>query len=306
MIFSEIAASKEMALKGWLCESISLTIDLPKESDVVDFCTCSFICDYSENAWVFPEDIANTYKNDYRSVLVTLRDISSSYSFKLIKYDGTEINLIDNTYGELFDVGFNAIQPLKAGYRIDWVNVYNLHGSGNYKIQVSQTDFGNEITKTSHVFNVRIWDEVLSNISVKWEWVQTGAILNGEDYGGMEWCNMVRLQGRFGAMAPEYEINRLVDSNQRDIDIQTTKVNKYTLDTLLLPDFMGDVVTDNAVMTDEIFISVNDIFSYKQYRRLPVTFDGSIDAGDDYATNNRKLFKISFKDRLALQKRNYI
>lgn len=306
MITEQLAETKVMGLNGWLTKAIALSIDLPTEDDVVDFCTCSYMCDYIEDAWVYPSDVDNTYKNDYRSVLVTLRDSNSSYSFKLLKSDGVEIDLTDNTYGELFDVGFNTVQPLKVGYRIDWVNVYNLHGVGSYQIQVSQTDFGNTVSATSHVFSVKVWNEVASNLSVKLEWVQTGAILNGEDFGGMEWRNMVRIKGRFGSMNPEYEINRLVDSSQHDIDVQTTKVNKYVLETQLLPDFIGDVVTDNIVLTDMIYISINDIFNYKQYRRLPVSFDGSIEAGDDYSTNNRKLFRINLKDRLALQKRNFI
>ncbi|PHR23617.1 MAG: hypothetical protein COA36_16940 [Desulfotalea sp.] len=306
MIFSTITLGKEMALRGWLCTENGLGIELPKVSDVVDFCTCSFMCNYNEKVWVFPSDLTNTYKNDYRSVLVTLRDTTSSYTFKVIKADGTEINLIDNTYGELFDVGFNTTQPLKAGYRIDWVLIYNAFGAGNYQIEVTQTDFGTTVTALSHVFTVQVWNELASNMSVKVEFVQMGAILNGEDYRGMEWSNMVRINGKFGSLAPEYEINRLVDSNQRDIDIQTTKVNKYTLECALLPDFIGDMFTDNIVLTDSIFISVNDIFNYKQYRRLEVTFDGSIDAGDDYSTNNRKLFKVSLKDKATLQKRNFL
>lgn len=306
MIISELPDTRTMALRGWLTIDFTLGIELKKSRPTIDFCTCSYICDYEELTLVWPQDITDEYRNDYRSVLVTLLDASSTYSFKIIASDGTEIPLVNNDYGKLFDVGFNTVQPLKAGYRIDWYLVYDQFGPGKYQIEVSQTDFGNTVTSLSHTFNVQLFDELRSNLTVKLEWIQKGAILNGEDYGGMSWPNMVRLRGRFGSVAPEYEINRLIDSFQRDVDIQTTKYNRYTLTTQTLPDFIGDELTDNAVLTDEIFVSVNDIFNYKQYRKLPVTFDSSVELGEDYATNNRKLFTVSFKDVLSLQKRNFI
>jgi hypothetical protein len=306
MIIKQLASTKIMGLNGWLTTDSSTVINLPTSSDGVDFCVCSFMCEYEESAWVYPVDASNSYKNDYKGIITTLLDNSSTYAFKLIDGLGNEIDLIDNTYGELFPVGFNASQPLKVGYRIDWVDVYNLHGYGKYKIQVSQTDFGNTVISTSHRFNVRVFNELASNNSIKLETVQSGVILNGEDFGGMQWRNMTRLRGKFGLLAPEYDINRLVDSSNKDVDIQTTKFNKYNMEVELVPSSVGNILMNENVLTDEIYISVNDIFNYEQYRRLPVVFDGNVEPSDDNVRNNMKYFNISFKDRFSKMKRNFV
>jgi hypothetical protein len=306
MIFSEFLTGKEMLLSGWLCKSSGRIIEFPKPSAEIGFCTCEFLCDYGEDAWVYPTDSTDSYRNDYRAILITLLDPLSTYTFELVDSTGAKTPLADVTHGELFPLGFNTVQPLKVGFRVDWLKVYNSLGLGSYKIKVTQTDYGTTTESLSHSFHVRVFDECASNLTVKIETVQSGIILNGEDYGGMNWYNMVRVRGTFGAMAPQYEIDRLVDSSRQDIDIQTTKYNKYSLSTELLPDFIGDILTDDTVLTDEIFISVNDIWNYKQYRRLPVTFEGSVEAGEDYRKNNRKTFNITLKDRKSKLKRNFV
>lgn len=305
MILNEITPVKALFLKGWELMTENLVIDLPRDKSTVDFCVCSVMCNYSENAWVYPTDSTDEYKNDYRAILITLLDVASTYTFKLVK-GSVKTTLVDVTHGELFPIGFVNEQPLKVGFKIDWLKVYNTLGAGSYQIEVTQTDFGNTVTSTSHDFNVRVFDAQASNFSVKIETVQTGIILNGENYSGMSWANMVRVKGTFGNMAPNYEINRLVDANRKDIDVQVSKHNKYTLKTELLPDYIGELITDDTVLTDNIFISVNDIFNYSQYRRLEVTFEGSLEAGEDYSKNNRKLFNVTFKDRTLKLKRNFV
>lgn len=306
MIFEEVVSGKDMLLAGWLCRASGRVIEFPRTKPESEFCLCSWMCDYTENAWVFPDDVDDSYKNDYKAFLATLLDASSTNTFTLIDASENEYILNDSTYGEYFPLGFNTVQPLKVGYRIDWIKVYDLLGGGYYTVKSEQVDFGNTTETISHKYHVRLFDVKASNHSIKLETVQTGIILNGEDYGGMEWKNMVRIKGTFGAIAPQYEINRLQDSDRRDIDVQTSKFNQYTLSTELIPDFIGDIITDDNVLTDQIFISVNDIFNYKQYRRLEVVFDGSITAGDDYSMNNRKTFAVTMKDRYTKLKRHFV
>lgn len=305
MIFQEITPAKQMALRGWSCKTDSLVITIPTPATVIEYCTCNFFCSYIEKAFAFLEDETNTYKNDYKAFLINLRDTSSSYEFKLITPQGDEIILNDNTYGELYDVGFNPEQPLQAGFLLKWFNVLETLGEGQYQIKISQTDFGNTVEVESHVVHLQAWNEVKSDLTVKIEWTQKGKILNGADFTGLAWNNMLRIDGKFGNNKPQYEINRLQDSNYQDIDVQTSKFNNYQLQTELLPSEVGNVLTDNLVLTDEIFISVNDVFNYEQYRRLPVSFEGTLENSDDYARNNMKWFTITLKDRKAKLKRNF-
>ena len=304
MIFQEITPGKQMALRGWSCKTPSKVITIPKEEDVIEFCTCNFFCDYTEKAFAYPEDENDTYRNDYKSFLISLKDDTSTYEFTLITPSGNVL-LTDNTFGELFDKGFNPDQPLQVGFRLDWFKVLPVYGEGIYQIQIKQTDFGNPVTVKSHKYKLEKWDEIRSDLTVKIEFTQKGKVLNGLDFTGLNWRNMLRVEGRFGNESYNYEINRLQDSNYEDLDVQTLKSNNYQLRTLLISSEIGDTITDNLLLTDEIQISVNDVFNYKQYRQLDVVFEGSVETNEDYARNNMKFFTITFKDKFAKLKRNF-
>jgi hypothetical protein len=308
MIQNQIATGKQMALRGLNCSTPSKVISLPTKENVVDFCPCGLFCAYKEDVFVFPTDITDEYRNDYNGrILITLKDTSSSYQFFIVDSSGVETELIDDTYGELFDVGFNLVQPLKVGYRIDWVNVFLNLGGGLYTLKVSQTDFDNTVTKSSHSFNVRLFDEIASNNSVKIETVQKGTIENGEDYGGMEWKNMVRVDGTFGNETAQFEQIKGQDSSFTDYDIQTSTWNNYTLQTHVVNSATGDELVGKTTLTDEIFISNYKILgAYKQYRRTPVVFEGTAEASDDYTVNTNKAFNITFKDKQTKVKRNFV
>ena len=303
-IFKEVTSGKQMALRGWSCTTASNVITIPTEKEVIDFCLCDYTCDFTELAFGIVTDEENDYKNDYKAFLVNLRDSSSFYSFTLVTPLG-DVNLTDNTYGELFDLGFNENQPLQAGFRLDWVKVLIAFGEGIYKVKISQTDFGQTVDVETHEFHLKNWEELRANNTVKIEFNQKGKILNGEDYTGISWSNMVRLEAKFGNVAPQYEISRLQDSNYNDLDIQTMKFNTYNLETLPIPSEIGNIITDNIALTDEIKISVNDVFNYEQYRQLPVTFEGTMNLSNDYARNNKKVFNITFKDKISKLKRNF-
>jgi hypothetical protein len=306
MIFEEITPDKQMRLAGWSCTTPSRVITIPEEDPVLEFCPCDFFCEHKEFVFVNPEDPTDPYTNDYKGILINLRDSGSSYEFFIVDSSGVETPLIDNTYGELFDVGFNTLQPLKAGYRVDWVLVYNALGGGVYKIRIKQTDFGNTVEFNSDKFRVSVYNETAADGTVKIETVQRGTFLNGEDYEGMEWPNMVRIEGHFGDHKPQYELNRLQNSLREDVDVQINAFDQYTLQTKPLPNTIGDKIANQDVFTDEIFISNYDVLGYRQYRRLPVVFEGTIDNSDDYRRNSKKPFQIVFKDKTSKEKRNFV
>ena len=305
MIFQEVTPAKQMALTGFSCTTASNVITIPTETDLVEFCLCDFVCEVVEYAFAYPIDDTNSYKNDYKSFLLNLKDDTSTFSITLITPKDGEIPLNDNSLGELFDKGFNEKQPLQVGYRLDWVTVLPLYGEGQYSFKIEQTDFGNTVSVETHKFYLKTWDEIRANNTVKIEFTQKGKILNGEDYTGVSWDNMLRLESKFGNVSPQYEINRLQDSNYTDLDVQTMKYNNYNLETLPLPSSIGNMLTDNLALTDEIYISVNDVFNYEQYRRLQVVFEGSIELSNDYARNNMKVFNVTFKDKISKLKRNF-
>ena len=305
MILSEITAGKQMILGGVNCRTPSKVIKLPTVEDVV--CACGFVsfsCDYEELAFTNQDDETDTYRNDFKSILINLLDDSSSYEFSLIASDGTE-TILDATYGTLFDKGFNTLQPLKVGFRIDWFKVFNLLGGDVYKIRIKQTDFETEIVTDSHNIKLMKYSELASQGTVKIETVQKGVYLQGQNFEGMNWSNMNRVVADFGNESQQTEVSRLKDANYKDFDIQNEYFYQYTLSTNLLPSEIADFILNNDIKTDEIFISNYDVYAYRQYKDLEVIAEGTTEPSEDYVRNKNKKFNITFNDKTKNLKRNF-
>jgi hypothetical protein len=306
MILLTESTGNEMALSGWLCTTDAKVVIIPTKKDIV--CSCNFsssTCDYEELAFSYPTNELDTYRNDFKSILITLLDNSSTYEFFLVDSNSVEIPLIDDTYGTLFEKGFNTLQPLKVGFRIDWLKVFNLLGGGIYTIKIKQTDFENTIEVDSHNFKLMQFSELASQGTVKIETNQKGTYLKGEDYTGMAWSQMNRIVADFGNESQQNEVSRLKDGNYKDFDIQNEYFYQYTLSTNLLPSQIADLILNVDTKTDEILISNYDIYAYRQYRKLEVVSEGSVDASDDYITNKNKKFNITFNDSTSNLKRNF-
>lgn len=306
MILLPSIVGDEMTLNGWLCSTPATVIVLPEQEDLV--CSCDFVsysCDYEELAFAYPLDELDTYRNDFRRILITLLDDSSSYEFFLVGSDNVETPLVDGTYGTLFDLGFNASQPLKAGYEIEWLKVFNLLGGGIYTIKIIQTDLGTPITVESHNFRLMLFSELASQGTVKIKTNQKGVNLRGDDFTGMEWVKMNRIHAEFGNESQQNEILRLKDGNYKDFDVQNEYFYQYTLSTDLLPSTIADSILNSDTKTDEIFISNYDVFAYRQYRDLEVVAEGSVEPSDDYKVNKNKKFNITFEDSNKNLKRNF-
>ena len=306
MILSEITAGKQMILGGVSCRTPSKVIQLPTVEDLI--CSCEFVsssCNYEELAFAYPTNELDTYRNDFKSILITLLDASSSYEFFLVDSNDAEIPILDGVHGTLYGLGFNTLQPLKVGFRIDWLKVFNLLSGDIYKIRIKQTDFENTIVVDSHSIKLMQFSELASQDTTKIQTTQKGVYLSGEDYEGMNWVNMNRIVANFGNEKQQTEISRLKDGNYQDFDIQNEYYYQYTLETNLLPSPIADFLLNSDIKTDEILISNYDVYAYRQYRDLPVIHEGTIDASDDYATNINKRFTITFNDSITNLKRNF-
>jgi hypothetical protein len=306
MILSEITAGKQMILGGVSCRTPSKVIQLPTVEDLI--CSCEFVsssCNYEELAFAYPTNELDTYRNDFKSILITLLDANSTYEFFLVDSNDVETPLLDGVHGTLYGLGFNTLQPLKVGFRIDWLKVFNLLSGDIYKIRIKQTDFENTIVVDSHSIKLMQFSELASQDTTKIQTTQKGVYLLGEDYEGMNWVNMNRIVANFGNEKQQTEISRLKDGNYQDFDIQNEYYYQYTLETNLLPSPIADFLLNSDIKTDEILISNYDVYAYRQYRDLPVIHEGTIDASDDYATNINKRFTITFNDSTTNLKRNF-
>ena len=101
-------------------------------------------CCYFSPVFAHPIDTDN-FKNDFNSFLFERTYASDTIDLILLKNGGvanggSDIPLIDNTYGTLYDYGFFG-STNKKGYKIDWRNVLLIQGTGTYQLQVNITSF---------------------------------------------------------------------------------------------------------------------------------------------------------------------
>jgi len=277
MITSFIQSGNQMLNTRWTCSTEASGITPTSPSLIRDFCLCDYECEWSEYAFTSFEneaEINDTYKNDYRKFLLNPVLAASTYSFTIVKSDGTEVEIVDNSYGELFEQGFNASQPLQVGIRIDWWKVANDTanglGYGDYKIKSTLVELGETIEVLTHNFIVCPFDTNRANETVKIEVINKGVTQNGIDYSGLgEYVNMVRVGGGLSDAEPEIERNNYTTSIGKTINNQTEKTNNYALKIDNIPSGIGDVILDDGSLM-HWFVTDYNVFNYKDYRKLEV------------------------------------
>lgn len=263
MILSQIATGKQMILGGVSCRESSRVIVLPKEVTDNGFCLCDYSvapCLYFELANTDIDNPLDDYLNDYRKFLLNPLSASSTFSFILIEKDGTEHVIYSKTesttdFGEVYERGFNAAQPLQVGVNILWYKVVDTIGYGDYTIKLTQTDFGNVVSDTTHVFRVVKFDAVRSNGTIKIEVDNVGVTMNGKNWTGLTtgsedmFTNMIRVNGNFILTDPDIEIESIEDGTRTERPVQTKITDNFSIDINRVPFGIGlSLIHEDVVM----------------------------------------------------------
>ena len=105
--------------------------------------------------------------------------------------NGIEI-VIDNTIADIFLRGTMSVDD-KEGFIIDWGKVYDLHGAGNYYINVKYNMLGVDYETQSHKYRVMPYNEEIAEGTYRIEFIKDGYFEDGRDYTGLEWSEKTRL-----------------------------------------------------------------------------------------------------------------
>jgi hypothetical protein len=248
---------------------------------------CVKECCYKELVFALPSDPSNEYKNDKREVLINLLSVGSTFSFKLRKSTGEEYDLNDNTYGIFYDVGSFVNQPLKAGYVIDWLLVYNLHGGGQYTLIIEQTDFGQTRTYERWPYHLMIYGDDKADKTVKIHTIHEGVIANKEDYEGITWERWIRIPGFFGEKEPTIESETYESSSRQLIPIRDRILLSYNLySNMLISEVVNRFLYD-LFFASKMYISTYKLTSHEDFIEKEV-YPMPSDLTPNYFVNNTK------------------
>ncbi len=277
------------------CNLSTGSASLPQEIPNIDFCFCDYECDFIEE--VFAQVGATSYENDISSFLFDVPDTATgSFDLVLIQSDGTQINLTDNTYGIYYGLG-TLSQSTKGGYRVEWEKVADLLGFGSYTFRLSETNYNNTVSTTSHCYKLLPYDPVLCDRTVKIQTVHNGCILGGFDYTGLDWLKSVRIPADFGDKTPRLETDNYINTQYKKKQIRDEVINEYTLSTERLPSYILNPLINDQLLANEVFITTYNLFSFEDLRDLEVYFTEVSEVNYAGNTSKKATYSMKFEEK---------
>lgn len=252
-----------------------------------DYCYRGECC-YKETVFALPG--GQWWKNDKSSFLLKKLFSAETIVFTLLK-DGLLLSTLDNNVlGEYYSF------ENYTGFVLYWENVYSLYGAGNYQVIGTLSSQG---IWQSQEFGLQLYDDLKADGTFRIEAYQVGSILrSGYNYDelGISWYQSYRISGMFGLKTPSLESDFLMTSDRKMLQLQDKVVYEYELQTGLIPSQVGNVLLEDTILGNEIFITDYNLYNSEIYRRVPVKSSG-IKEVKHYPQNRNCIYSISFKDR---------
>lgn len=270
-----------------------------------DFCYCEVECEYVSN--VFAEVGGEDYKNDRSQFLFRRFVASDTVAIELYKNGVKVDDLNDNTYGLFFN-GFasgTTEQQMYIGYLLEWEEVYNLLGPGEYQIKAQLSIIGVASTFESELFKLIGYSDIAADGTVKIQTIQNGNIMSSIfDFTGLNWNQSVRIRGSFVEDGEEFEKIIYKTQEYRQEQIQDKIIENWSLQTDLIPRSISEFLTKNAVLSNSFNVTDYNLLNEKLLRKIEV-YPESIEKKP--ITDNRKSsYIIKFTSRNEnIIKRNF-
>ena len=306
MIISTTATGVAMKNTRYSCSTLAPTIRIPEPAETKDFCLCKYEEAACYRVFFDKTDENNTYKNDYYHVFTPLVANSSTVTYLLIDGSDNEYAL-DEGYATIYSKGFNADQPFMQGFLLNWYNVGTALGAGKYKIKTTIVQYGVTSETTTDYFELIPFDTLRANGTVKIEVELGGLTMNGANYSGLEGYKiMTRLNGRLGVpkTIKESENGRIITSERKKVDIQTTVYNEYNL-TLneLNGQFIEELIEENVYLV--WLVTDYNVKNKKNYIKLRLLVE-DIEPLDDYLDYSRQSFELTLSDESVKLNRKFV
>jgi len=261
-------------------------------------------CCYTEEVFALPG--GQWWKNDKSSFLLKKLLNTDTIVFKLFK-DGVELTTLSTaTLGEYYDF------ELYTGYVLYWENVYSIYGPGSYQVKAELNLAGIAAGWESQIFCLTSYSDEKADKTIRIETYQTGSIIrSGYNYDELElssgWYQSFRIKGMFGSKTPTIENDYLMSSlrsSREAIQIQSSIIYEYQLQTGLIPYSVGKVLIEDSLLANRILITDYNLYNSQIFRRAEVKPE-SIGETKIFSHNRNLIYNIAFTDRFNdILKRN--
>lgn len=240
-------------------------------------------------------DLNNDVENDQTSFLFSKVISTDVVAMELwSEEDGKLADLIDDSYGTFYDVGFSSIYPLYFGYRIHWGKVLNAFGSGHYYLKVVGTFIGEATTYETQCFYLLPFSNCNADGTVRIKWFQDGDIgSNSIKYAGLNWENWIRIPAIFWNNEPTEEIDEIEYTSRKFENVQIRSIDEFSLDVKSVPFWVTEILDKNVCLATAIEVTDynadnhrDDLINYE------VRFSGY---GDRDEQRGNKLIRVSYK-----------
>jgi len=244
-------------------------------------------CCFPIPQFVDTENPDDTDTNDYFSFIFETDGTQATEGTITTLNTADVINITDDTYGTLYELGDFTERPNVAGFVITWGLIVAEFGYGKYQVLEQIFDVVDAVnvlnrTVVDLCFEVMPFDCNTAHGTVRFETVQTGYIHNGFDYRGIftipttlngrrgGWKQQIRWYGRMFQDTPDEESDFIQMSNRKEVQIQSKTTKKYKIELYRLRSDFGEHLMDDNFMATDILASDYNLNAYKVYRNVPV------------------------------------
>jgi hypothetical protein len=306
MITEIISNTNPMAMSGVATTSQHTMFDDESAATSIDFASCfpGFRNPTVYSNKVFADVTAKTdeLKTDSTSFLFSKRLNLGSVVVSMELYkEGVKIaDLIDDTYGTYYGVGFSSDYPLYYGYVINWGEVLDLHGAGCYTIRNNWTlgALPTSVTE-SNCYYLLPYSPCNVEGTVKVKWIQNGNIeSNSLRYAGLNWANWIRVKGIFWKNDATEEIDEVEKTDRSFENINVQSIDEFTLELKSSPYWITKMLDKNVCLGSQIFITDYNADNHRDdLNQFEVRFSGYGDR-DEQRGNKFARYSYRFKRRL--------
>src|SRR5690606_20071463 len=240
-------ANFNILAQSLVCEPVT-TIE---QRDYGNFCWCAVTC-----APYLPVFSGDTFKENDRTDFIFYRYRPSDSVFMYLDKDGVQVDTLDDaTLGEFKDFG-SLFNPNLIGYIIDWKKVFDLHGTGLFKVRTVSILLGVEIIEESVNFKLMPYNELAADLTFRLETWREGYIENSLlDFSGMTWYGQIRLWGTMKNKQPEFTTTNYKDTLRIKKQIQDQVINSYELEFHQLTDNTKDTIVYQSILANRLRVT---------------------------------------------------
>ena len=239
----------------------------------------------------------DSIKNDINSFLFKRNFSSESITLTLQKNGTTDLPIVNDDFGKLYDFGTFGDFPNYKGIQIQWQKVLVLQGPGVYRLKIELNLLTGTTTKFSIPFILDEYTEEKANGTFRIQSIQNGFLRHRDfDYSNLNWLDGLRVRGFFGNRQTEYEQEFVLYANRDSKQVRSELINSYVCQTMHIPDCITDNIIEYHNFANELFFTDYNFNNHKKtYIQQKVVFE-SMDSIEYKDTTSLAPLQLNYKD----------